>query len=69
MKPQQIATTLVDHQVILSKDWAKTFRQWLISKGGRCTPQGDVITPKGKLVHFEPVKKAAYCLSLQEVTA
>jgi hypothetical protein len=69
MKPQQIATTLVNHQVILSQDWAKTFRQWLISKGGRCTPQGDVITPKGKLVHFELAKRHSYQLSLQEVAS
>jgi hypothetical protein len=70
MKPKQIVTAIAtNNEVTLSNDWGKQFRQWLISKGGRCTPKGDVITPKGKLVHFEPAKKNAFRVSLQEVPA
>lgn len=68
MKPQLIVSTIAsNHEITLSKDWAKTFRQWLISKGGRCQPDGDVITRKGGHVHFEPVRKNAFRISLMEV--
>jgi hypothetical protein len=67
---QQIAKALVSHQELtVSEKVTKTFRQWLVSKGGRCTPKGDVITPKGTLVHFEPAKKFAFRVSLQEVAS
>lgn len=70
MKPQLIVNTIAsNHEITLSTDWAKTFRQWLISKGGRCQPSGDVITPKGNQVHFEPVRRNAFRVSLQEVPA
>lgn len=68
---QQIAVALIERQeVTVSERVTKTFRQWLISKGGRCTITGDVITPKGKQVHFAPAKRPhAFRVSLMEVPA
>lgn len=66
---QQIASHLATRkELTVSEIVSKTFRQWLISRGGRCLPTGDV-TIKDKLVHFEPIKKHAFRVSLQEVTA
>ena len=70
MKPQLIASVIAaNNEITLSKDWGKQFRQWLISKGGRCQPTGDVVTPKGKIVHFEPVRKNSLRVSLMEVAS
>ena len=67
---QQIAIALVSHQELtISEKVVKTFRQWLVSKGGSCTPKGDV-SIRGKLVHFEPTKRPhAFRVSLQEVAS
>jgi hypothetical protein len=68
MKPQLIASVIATkHEITLSADWVKQFRQWLISKGGKCTPKGDVVTPKGNQVHFEPVRRNTFRVSLMEV--
>ena len=68
MKPNQIVTAIsTNNQVVLSADWGKQFRQWLISMGGKCTPKGDVITKKGNQVHFEPVRRNVVKVSLMEV--
>lgn len=66
---QQIAIGLTKQpKITVSDKWATTFRHWLISKGGRCEPTGDVII-KSKRVHFEKGdRRFAVNLSLQEVT-
>ena len=66
----QIATAIAKQpQITISDKWATTFRHWLISKGGRCEPTGDVLI-KSKRVHFEKTaKRYAVNVSLQEVTA
>lgn len=64
---QQIAIHLSAHkELTVSESVTKTFRQWIISKGGRCTPTGDVITPKGSTIHIVKASKPhAYRISLE----
>ena len=66
MKPNQIATTLATtKEITMSESWGKMFRQWLVSKGGKCLTNGDVTTAKGNTVHFEPVRKHTFRVSLE----
>jgi len=64
---QRIALSLVEaKELTVSERATKSFRAWLVSKGGRCTTQGDVVTPKGGTVHIKPASKPhAYRLSLE----
>lgn len=68
---QRIAMGLVEaKELTVSERATKAFRLWLVSKGGRCTPKGDVVTLKGGLVVFEKAAKPhAFRISLKEVTA
>lgn len=64
---QQIALSLIEvKELTVSEKVVKTFRSWLISKGGRCEPSGDVVTPKGGIVRFAPASKPkAYRVRLE----
>lgn len=64
---QRIAISLVEtKELTVSERASKALRAWLVSKGGRCDIKGDVVTPKGGIVHFTPATKPhAYRVSLE----
>lgn len=64
---QQIAVSLAELKAITtSTPTAKAFRQWLVSKGGSCTPKGDVLI-RGKQIEFTKVDARRVRLTLKEV--
>ena len=64
---QRIALSLAEaKELTVSERATKAFRAWLVEKGGRCTPKGDIVTPKGGTVHIVPASKPhAFRLSLE----